>query len=272
MIATNKIKEFGQTGITGQDVLRFGNRPRRFPQERDRADYIAARRTEKIERILVKERDAHMEIYGRNFELKDFKDTLMEYPLDILEHWEATGWEIIFFPKMDVSKEPFFKDPKIGEENISFSEAAEAGKIMVPNSFDSFEQDKEALFLKGITVLVEKEPYDFSRSILKKIRIDIKAGQNYFSDLWGDRIRPAYAQELKVDLSQVRLKRVAEKLVLQFYKKKLVRKQEEEDLWEWCFECLDTPFTRLRGNSSWFEPGWYYDHRPDTSYYPLAVL
>jgi hypothetical protein len=126
--------------------------------------------------------------------------------------------------------------------------------------------------LKGIAVLVEKEPYDFSRQIFKKMRLERKSGGMDWPDVWDEKLKPVFAEKLRVKPSRLRLKRVVEKFVLQFYKKRLSRAQEEQDLWEWCLECLDTPFTRIRGNSLQLCCGWYYEDRLDTSYYPLVEL
>ncbi|MCX6760545.1 MAG: hypothetical protein NTZ84_00330 [Candidatus Nealsonbacteria bacterium] len=275
MIVTlkNKIKGFGQTGVTGPDVARYGPQFKNSPRkDRDTVDCEDRRKLEKIENILVRERDSHLEIYGRNFELVGLRETLLKYPLEIMDYWESIGWELIYFPRINVSEEEFFHDLEIIGQKQSFREQAIAGKILIPRSFDVSDIDKEALFLKGTTVLVEKESYDFSRQISKKIRMERKANTRDSSDIWEEMLKPAFAEKLRVEPSKVRLKRIIEKFVLQFYKKRLERKQEEQDIWEWCLECANTPFTRMRGNSFQLDCGWYYEDRLDTSFYPLVEL
>ena len=275
MITTEKkrIKGFGQTGVTGPDLARYGPQFKGSPRGgRDHFDYEAIRKLEKIEKILIKERDSHIEIYGRNFKLVDFKETLLKYPIEILDYWESIGWEPIYFPRINVSEEKFFHNLETVSQEQSFCEQVIAGKILVPLSFDVSIVDREALFLKGITVLVEKESYDFSRKILRKIREEKQPAVGYPFGIWEERLKPALAEKLKVNPSRMRLKRVIEKFVLQFYVKRLDRKQEERDIWEWCLECLDTPFTRMRSNSFQLDCGWYYENRPDTSFYPLVEL
>jgi hypothetical protein len=272
MITVNRIKGFGQTGVTGPDAARYGPQIKRFPDRGRDADDYSIRKLEKVEKILIRERDSHLEIYGRNFELADFKEILLNYSLEIMDYWESIGWDFIYFPRMNVSEENFFHDLEMVEGKQSFREQVSAGKILAPLSFDAFSIDKEALFLKGITVLVEKEPHVLSRQIIKKIRTENKAGGGCSSDMWEDKLRPVFADKLRVEPSKVRLKRVVEKFILQFYIKRLNKEQEEQDIWEWCLECLDTPFTRIRGNSFQLDSGWYYDDRTDTSFYPLIEL
>ena len=273
MIITPRIKGYGQTGVTGPDIARYG------PQfkgssggGRDPDDYETKRKLEKIEKVLISERDSHLEIYGRNFELMDFKETLLKYPLKTMDYWESIGWELIYFPRIDVSKEKFFHDLEMTGQEKSFCDQIIAGKILTPCSFDTFSIEKEALLLRGITVLVEKEPYDFSRQILKKMRAEKKASIKDSFDIWEERLQPVFAEKLRVDLQRVRLKRVIEKFILQFYRKKLNRKQEERDMWEWHLECFDTPFMHMRGNSFQLDCSWYYEGRSDTSFYPLVEL
>ena len=275
MIVTikNRIKGFGQEGVAGPDVARYGPQSKDSPLEnREPFEHEDSRKLEKIETILTKERDSHSEVYGRNFELRDFKETILKYPMQTIDHWESVGWELIYFPPINISGEDFFHDLEITGQNQSFCDQAVAGKILIPCGFDDCKIDTEALSLKGISVLVEKEPHNFSRKIFRNIRMEKKEGGKGSSDIWEERLKPALAEKLRVSPSRVRLKRVAEKFILQFYKKRLEKEQEEQDIWEWCLECLDTPFTRVRSNSFQIDCGWYYEDRPDTSFYPLVEL
>ncbi|TFG35886.1 MAG: hypothetical protein E4H47_00350 [Parcubacteria group bacterium] len=269
----NRIKGFGQTGVTGQDVTRYGPQIKGIPEEsRDPINCEDKRKLEKIERILTRERDSNLEIYKRSFELVELKKTLLGYSFETMDYWESIGWELIYFPRINISEEKFFHDLEIGDQKQSFRDQVIAGKILTPCGFDDYKIDTEALFLKGTAILVEKDPHDFSRKIFRNIRMEKKEGIRDSSDRWEEILKPVLAEKLRVDPSRVRLKRVIEKFVLQFYEKRLEREQEEQDIWEWCLECLDTPFTRIRSNSFQIDCGWYYDDRPDTSFYPLVEL
>lgn len=275
MIVTikNRIKGFGQIGETGPDVARYGPQSTDSPLENQvPIDHETRRKLEKIESILTKERDSHLEIYGRNFQLSDFKETLLKYPIGTMDYWESVGWELIYFPRINISEEKFFHDLETTGQDQSFCDQAIAGKILIPCGFDDCKIDTEALFLKGITALVEKEPHNFSRKIFRNIRMEKRERVKYSSDAWEERLRPVFAEKLRINPSRVRLKRVVEKFILQFYRKRLEREQEEQDIWEWCLECLDTPFTRIRSNSFQIDCNWYYEDRPDTSFYPIVEL
>jgi hypothetical protein len=266
----NRILEPGQTGVTGKDTRRYGpSRTDRKPPDEDKK-----KKREKIEGLLTEERDSQLQLYGCNFGLRKFRDTLIGYPLTTMEYWQETGWVPLYFPCIDVSKQGFFHDPRIQGQAQWLCEQVAAGRILIPDSFDTFSVDTKTFLLKGTVVLAEKQPYTLSRQIFEEIQREGKSTINMQTgivfDVWEEKIRPALAEKLRVGLSKVRPKRVIEGFILQFYKKRWNPTGGERDVWEWYLEYLDTPFTRLRGNADSLDCGWYYDSL--TAFYPLVEL
>lgn len=275
------VKKPGQTGLAGQDVRRYGghNLPTsKITEIKRRPDNkIEEEKSERIERILTRERDSHFRIYGRNFELVNFKETLCKYSLETIDYWESKGWDFIFFPRINISEQGFFHDLKVvGQEEQSFRAQVVAGRVFTRISFNGSEIDKDALFLKGNTILAERYPYDFSRKVFQKIRhnqkLSINADIRDSHDIWEEEMRPSLAEGLKVEPSMVRLKRVVEMFILHLYQKRLNRQKEEQEKWEWCQECFDTPFTQLRGNFFQLDYSWYYKDRTDALFRPIVEL
>ena len=249
-------------------------------------------------KTLEKEREAHFNFFGKEFDLSGFKETLEKYGQVRVEEWKNLLLESHFLPKVEMARKADFPGFKIRPDNHCY-ETVYRGKVL--RMIDGeLKPDKKAHWLLGQTVLIDtrlKPAYDNGRRMwqndnflgpiienlrqrgkIKNCEYGPSSSRFEVSDLeWDHQIRPALAQ--KLNLSSFRLERVAEAVVIpQLYPHMLRRDDGTTNTWVWYEEFFEDRSKRLVGGDSGYgglaDVIWdcYGNHWSGRSFRPLAVL
>ena len=255
-----------------------------------------------LETILTQERKAHLDFFGQEFDLASFRDVLEKYgPQAIITGWHDLGLEVHFLPPVVMSQDAKFNDWKVKPENWYYQKVAE-GKVCRRQPDGSLLPDTEAFKLEGITVLVDtrlKPQYQEDKQMFKNdnllgpiierlrqegkiARYDYGPQSSRFgvsADEWEKEIKPALAEFLGVEVSQVRLERTIEGNVIPQLYPHMPRKDDgKTNTWVWYEEFFEGASRRLYGGYSEYgglsgvNVGWVENHWSGQALRPLVVL
>lgn len=251
------------------------------------------------ERILEKESGYHWNFVGKKFNLSTFQAVIEKYSREKVECWQSLGLEVHFLPEISM----FQNDKYPGWEKKPgdwYYNQIVAGKILRLQPDGQLKPIKEVK-LEGITVLIDtrlKPAYNNGKQMFKNDNLlgpiierlrekgeiaDYNPRSSRFNvsaEEWQDRVRPALAVFLGVDVSQVRLETAIEANVIPQLYPYMPRKNDgRTDVWVWYEEFFgDASSHRLHGGFSahgvlshvpYYSVGshWY-----DGAFRPLVVL
>lgn len=254
-----------------------------------------------LEAILAKEKKAHRDFFGQEFDLASFRKTLERYNPEAISHWQKLGLEPHFLPSVAMSQEDNFPGWKVKLENWYYQQVAD-GKVLRCQPDGNLLPNREAFKLEGITVLVDirlKPRYKAGKQMFKNdnllghiIEGLRKAGKipkyeygpqssrfGVSANEWEEHIKPTLAEFLGVEVSQVRLERAIEANVIsQLYPSLPRRDDDKTTTWVWYEDSFGAASCRLHGGVSragalslvrcyWADFFW-----TDLAFRPLVVL
>ncbi len=223
-----------------------------------------------LEAILTKEKKAHRDFFSQEFDLASFRKTLERYNPEAIRHWQKLGIEPHFLPSVAMSQEVNFPGWKVKLDDWYYQQVAN-GKILSRQPDGSLLPDKEAFKLKGITVLIDtrlKPQYKAGKQMFKNdnllgpiIEGMRKAGKiakyeygpqsSRFAvsvNEWEKHIKPALAEFLGVEVSQVRLEWTIEQNVIsQLYPSLPRRDDNKTTSWVWFEDYFGAASCRFHG-------------------------
>lgn len=252
-----------------------------------------------LQEILERERQHHLDFFGREFDLLKFEKTLERYGYQKIQEWQKLGLEPHFLPSASMMPGDDYSGWKIKPEKWFYEQVIE-GKI-----FRNIKGELEKVAtvkLEGITVLIDarlKPAYRDSKQmyendnllgyIIEELRESEKiASYKYGSqpsrfgvsaDEWEKQIKPVLAKKLGLRTTQIRLERAIEaNVVPQIYSYMPRKNDGKTNTWVWYEEYFGGRDRRLLGgysdgggladvNDVWADGHWY-----DRSLRPLAVL
>ena len=253
-----------------------------------------------LQSILNREHQCHLNFFGRNFNLSEFKKTLKKYGQKKIEEWQKLGLKPHFLPDIILSQDNDLPRWKVKPENWYYQQA---GKDKILHSINGkVKVDKQPYELEGITVLIEtrlkpafdngKQMYEYDcllGSVIMRLRKDEKIAKyehglqssrfGVSADEWEIQIKQALAKELGFEASQIRLERAIEANIFpQLYSYMPRRDDGNTNTWVWYEEFFGDRGDRLLGGHSGYgglaHIGYYGsdDRWYDGSFRPLAVL
>lgn len=186
--------------------------------------------------ILERERQCHYAFFGQEFDLSKFKQTLEKCGEERIHFWQSLSLEPHFLPLLAMSEDANFPGWKIKPENSYYRRVAD-GSVQRPQPDGTFIPDKEAFRLEGIAVLIDTRLKPENRHgiqmfendnllgpILERLRCEGKihkydyGPQSSRLDVWPKEqerhLKPALAEFLGVQASQIRRERVIEQNVI----------------------------------------------------------
>jgi hypothetical protein len=223
--------------------------------------------------ILARERKAHQGFFGQEFDLASFQAVLVKHGPEAIQRWQNLGLEPHFLPQVAMSQDTNFGGWKVKPENWYYEQVG-AGKILRRQLDGSLAPDREAFGLEGITVLVDtrlKPQYDGGKQrfkndnllgpIIEGLRREGKIARyehgpqssrfGVSANDWEDQIKPALAEFLVLEVSQVRLERTIEANVIPQLYSHMSRKDDgKTNVWVWYEEFFEGASKRLCGGYS----------------------
>jgi len=255
-----------------------------------------------LEDILTKERKAHKDFFGQEFDLAGFQVVLEKYGTEAISRWQKLGLNPQYLPTVAMGQDTDFLGWKVKPEDWYCRQVA-TGKIFRRQPDGQLALDREAFKLEGITVLIDsrlKPQYQngkqmFQRDnllgpIIKQLREEGKIAKymcgsqssrfGVSADEWENHIKLALAEFLGVEVSQVRLERAIEASVIPQLYPHMPRKGDgETNTWVWYEEYFEGSSLRLHGGksdygglSSVHYSYWAGDRWPHRAFRPLVVL
>lgn len=250
-----------------------------------------------IEKIVGFERQAHLDFFGREFDLKSFQETLKRHGENKVKEWREFLLEPHFLPKIEMSRKAKFPGWKV-KPTAHHYEVVYQGKVLRMINGE-LQPDKKAHWLSGETVLVDtrlKPQYKDGKQIwsndtllgpiLENLRKSNKiSNYNYgpqssrfgvSADEWEAQVKPALNQTTNLSW---RLERVVEGHIISQLYTHMPRKEDgATNTWVWYEEYFEDRSHRLYGGYSgygglaavcwlWSDGHWF-----DGSFRPLAVL
>ncbi|MEK7503014.1 MAG: hypothetical protein AAB556_01055 [Patescibacteria group bacterium] len=251
--------------------------------------------------FLEQERQAHLNFFGREFDLSAFKKTLQKHGEKKVKEWKKLLLEPHFLPKVKMDRKAEFTGWKVRPDNHAY-EVVYQGKVL-RNIDGKIIPDKKAHWLSGEIVLVDtrlKPDYrdgkqmwegdeNFLGPILEGLRESgqinkYEYGKQYSrfgvsADDWENHIKLALLKDERFNHIQWRLERAVEGNVIpQMYPYTERKCDGNTSTWIWYEEYFEDCSFRLDGGHSdygglsdfyWYWSGsrWYFG-----SFRPLAVL
>jgi hypothetical protein len=186
--------------------------------------------------ILDRERQCHLAFFGQEFDLSKFQQTLEKYGKERIDFWQSLSLEPHFLPPVAMSENADFPGWKIKPEDWYYKRVAE-GQVQRRQPDVTLTPDKEAFRLEGITVLINTRPKPESKDsilmfendnllgpIMERLRHEGKIHKHPCNppssrvDVWPKEqerhVKPALAEFLGVQASQIRLERIIEANVI----------------------------------------------------------
>jgi len=252
-----------------------------------------------LEEILARERACHLAFFGREFDLTVFATTLKKYGESKIRFWQKLGLEPHFLPKISLQQDDNYPGWKVKLEGWFYNQVA-AGKIL--RQVGSELVPVEAVNLGSIALLVDprlkpdyksgKQIWDDDEALGLVVQSLRKAGRiakyeygpkssrfGVSADEWEAEIKPAWAEKLQLEPSQVRLELAEEANIIPRLYPYMPRKADgQTNTWVWYEQYFEGRGHRLYGGNSdygglanvhWLAAG---DHWSGGSFRPLAVL
>jgi len=226
-----------------------------------------------LETILAREYKSHRDFFGQEFDLTGFKEALERHGSEAISRWQKLELEPHFLPPVMMLPEAGFPGWKIKPENWYYQQVA-GRKILYRQPDGSIMVDKEAFKLNGITVLVDtrlkpqfKNGEQMFKNdnllgpIIERLRIKERIVQyedgpqssrfGVSANEWEEHIKPALAEFLSIEVSQVRLERAIEANVIpQLYPHMPRQEDGQTNTQVWYEEYFRGPSRRLLGGRS----------------------
>ncbi len=251
--------------------------------------------------ILTRERQCHKTFFGQRFALDEFRKALQKYGQKKIQEWQKLALEPQFLPEVSMSQDDKFRGWKVKPEDSYYRMVAK-GDVLRRQPSGKLLEDKKAFKLEGITVLIDirlKPPYDDGKQmwkddnllgpIIKGLREKGKIAKYKYgpqnsrfgvsADEWEREIKLVLAENLGLDVSQVRFERAIEMNVIpQIYRGMPRTADDQTNTLVWIEEFSGGRDRRLDGGRSddggltVVRPHWSnapYDRR---SFRPLVVL
>ena len=250
-----------------------------------------------LEKILNAERQAHLNFFGKEFDLAEFEKVLREYGRKKVQFWKHLGLEPHFLPKVSMMAGDDYPGWKIKPEEW-FYKTQLAGNLL--RDINGELKKVITVELEGITVLIDtrlKPAYNNGKQmwlndnllgpIIKRLRQNEKISDYNPKDSrfcvsaseWEKEIRPALATKLGLKNNQIRLETTPERnSISQIYKHMPRKDDHNTNTSVWTEEFCEDRGNRLIGGSSgfgglagvrWDGSGGRWSRR---SFRPLAVL
>lgn len=225
-----------------------------------------------LDSILAKEKRAHLGFFGREFDLSKFETTLRKYGQDKINEWSKLLLEPHFLPNVEISRKAKFPGFRVRPSDHSY-EAVYRGKVLRMIN-GKLTQDLKAHWLLGQAVLIDtrlKPAYQSGRQtwsddnllgpIIEKLRGQKKlppcqygpqSSRFQVSDLdWDEQVRLQFSKKLDLAVSNLRLGRAVEGVVVPQIYTHMPRKDDgATDTWVWYEEFFEDRSRRVDGGYS----------------------
>ncbi|MFH1611983.1 MAG: hypothetical protein ABH887_01835 [bacterium] len=229
-----------------------------------------------LQTILNRERQAHKNFYGQEFDISKFEKTLKKYGREKIKEWQKLGLEPHFpFPKgIKITKDSKFPGWKIKPKNWYFEQIAKGNILIdIDGNLEPINVNSENIieFLEDTIVLIDtrlKPNYQDGRQIWKndnllgliieKLRKEKKIAEYEYgkqssrfgasADEWEKEIKPALVERLGL---QVRLETALEaNIIPQMYCYMPREDDGNTNTWCWHEEYFEDRGGRLNGGNS----------------------
>ena len=223
-----------------------------------------------LSKILEAEQQAHLDFFGREFDLLQFEQILRKYGRKTIKEWAKLSLEPHFLSKASMMPGDDYPGWKVKPEQWFYKMLVE-GKL-----FRSINGGQKVLTaeLEGITVLVDtrlKPEYNNGKQMWKQdnllgpiiegLRREGKIDKynhgpqssrfGVSANEWEKHIKPALATKIGLPVNQVRLESTVERNVIpQLYTHMPRVNDGKTDTWVWVEEYFEGRGYRLRGGDS----------------------
>lgn len=217
--------------------------------------------------ILTKEREAHYNFFGQEFNLIKFQEVLRKNGSDAIDQWEKLGFEPHFLPEVVISQNVSFPGLRVRPKD-KYYEWANKGMIFRRQQDGSLVSDKKVFKLDGIAVLIDVRPKPqqkdieqmflednslalFIAGLRKKGKIDGEYDYHHqresfgvLFDEWERYVNPVLSELLGGGVSNIRFERIVEAIIIpQLYPD--IPRRYDGNIWCWCEEYLKDDFARF---------------------------